>query len=85
MGLTPLVDRLSSLCDCMAGPAGAVSNYLAFGTSMDWMYVRLGVRYPLTVEVYGGRGEGKLRGETWGAEECRLCWELMTHNDSEAN
>ena len=47
----------------MAGPSGAVSNYLAFGTSMDWMYVRQGVKYPLTLEVYGGHGEGKLKGE----------------------
>ena len=60
--LGPLVDRMSGLCDCMAGPAGAVSNYLAFGTSMDYMYVRLGVQYPLTIEVYGGHEEGKLRG-----------------------
>jgi hypothetical protein len=47
----------------MAGPSGAVSNYLAFGTSMDWMYVRQGVKYPLTLEVYGGHKEGKLQGE----------------------
>lgn len=65
-GLGPFVDHLSALCDCMAGPSGAVSNYLAFGTSMDWMYVKQGVKYPMTIEVYGGQGEGKLKGE-WQA------------------
>ncbi len=45
-----------------AGPAGAVSNYLAFGTGMDFMYTQLGVPYALTYEVYGSDEAGMLRG-----------------------
>jgi hypothetical protein len=31
-----LLDAVGRLCSCRAGPAGAVSGYLAHGTSMDW-------------------------------------------------
>ena len=30
-----LVTRMGKICDCTTGPAGAVSGYLAFGSSMD--------------------------------------------------
>lgn len=33
--LPGLVGRVGRLCECVAGPAGAVSGYLAFGSSMD--------------------------------------------------
>jgi hypothetical protein len=58
--LPDLVSKVGRLCDCKAGPAGAVSGYLAFGTSMDYLYVHKRVPYPLTVEVYGGGNVGKL-------------------------
>eukprot|EP00879_Flechtneria_rotunda_P014330 GHRR01014970.1.p1 GENE.GHRR01014970.1~~GHRR01014970.1.p1 ORF type:complete len:592 (+),score=216.05 GHRR01014970.1:1670-3445(+) len=56
-----LVSKIGQLCECKAGPAGAVSGYLAFGSSMDYLYVHKKVPYPLTVEVYGGGGAGKLQ------------------------
>ncbi|GIM03502.1 hypothetical protein Vretimale_8268 [Volvox reticuliferus] len=51
--LSDLLIRSGDVCRCQAGPAGAVSNYLAFGTGMDFMYTQLGVPYALTYEVYG--------------------------------
>jgi hypothetical protein len=33
-----LMRELGRVCNCKAGPAGAVSGYLAYGTSMDYMY-----------------------------------------------
>jgi hypothetical protein len=33
--MSKLIDRLGTICGCTAGPAGAVSGYLAFGSSMD--------------------------------------------------
>eukprot|EP00775_Hariotina_reticulata_P009641 gene9641-9801_t len=59
--LPGLVDTVGRVCECMVGPAGAVSGYLAFGTSMDYTYVHKKVPYPLTVEVFGGGDIGKLR------------------------
>jgi hypothetical protein len=56
-----LVATVGRVCNCKAGPAGAVSGYLAFGSSMDFLYVAKRVPYPLTVEVYGGGGYGKLQ------------------------
>jgi hypothetical protein len=29
---------------------------------MDYMYAKLGVKYPLTIEVYGGGDPGKMKG-----------------------
>lgn len=37
-----------------------MSGYLAYGSSMDYLYVHKRVPYPLTVEVYGGDNMGKL-------------------------
>jgi len=59
--LPDLVGKVGRLCECKVGPAGAVSGYLAYGTSMDYLYVNKRVPYPLTVEVYGGGNIGKLR------------------------
>lgn len=56
-----LVATVGRICDCKVGPAGAVSGYLAFGSSMDFLYAAKRVPYPLTVEVYGGGGFGKLQ------------------------
>jgi hypothetical protein len=56
-----LVATVGRVCNCKVGPAGAVSGYLAFGSSMDFLYVAKRVPYPLTVEVYGGGGYGKLQ------------------------
>uniref|UniRef100_A0A383WP64 Peptidase M14 domain-containing protein n=1 Tax=Tetradesmus obliquus TaxID=3088 RepID=A0A383WP64_TETOB len=56
-----LVATVGRICNCKVGPAGAVSGYLAFGSSMDFLYVAKRVPYPLTVEVYGGGGFGKLQ------------------------
>jgi hypothetical protein len=58
--LPDMVAKVGRLCNCKAGPAGAVSGYLAYGTSMDYLYVHKRVPYPLTVEVYGGDNIGKL-------------------------
>eukprot|EP00798_Chlamydomonas_sp_ICE-L_P011012 gene11012-18976_t len=58
--LVDLIDIMGTLCKCTAGPAGAVSGYLAFGTGMDYMYKELKVPYALTVEV-GGANYGLLR------------------------
>lgn len=58
--LDSLVSTMGKLCNCQAGPAGAVSSYLAFGTSMDWLWTQLGTPYPLTLELYGSGSEGKL-------------------------
>lgn len=63
--LPDLMDKVGRLCQCQVGPAGAVSGYLAFGTSMDYMYVHGKVPYPLTVEVYGGGEEGRLKPGGW--------------------
>jgi hypothetical protein len=54
-----LLDRLNEQCECVIGAAGQVSGYLAFGTSMDYLYQELKVPYPLTIEVWGENGEGK--------------------------
>ncbi|KXZ54924.1 hypothetical protein GPECTOR_4g996 [Gonium pectorale] len=54
--LSDLLLKSGDVCRCMAGPAGAVSNYLAYGTGMDFMYTQLGVPYALTYEVFGGSG-----------------------------
>jgi len=59
--MAALIKQMGDLCGCIAGPAGAVSGYLAFGTSMDYMYSQLHVPYPITIEVYGGGREGKLQ------------------------
>ncbi len=59
-GMGSLMAQLGHACSCKAGPAGAVSGYLAFGTSMDYMYQVLKVPYALTVEVFGSNNEGKL-------------------------
>lgn len=59
--LPQLVAQIGRLCECKAGPAGAVSGYLAFGSSMDYVYMMKKVPYPLTVEVYGGGDIGKLQ------------------------
>ncbi|KAG2498170.1 hypothetical protein HYH03_003926 [Edaphochlamys debaryana] len=59
--LDDLLQKSGKICNCQAGPAGAVSNYLAYGTGMDFMYTQLGVPYALTYEVYGGDGAGLLR------------------------
>ena len=55
----PLLEALNVHCGCTRGPGGAASSYLAFGTSMDWMWQQLGVRYSLTFELYGTNKEGK--------------------------
>lgn len=55
--------KSGDVCRCQAGPAGAVSNYLAYGTGMDFMYTQLGVPYALTYEVYGSDNAGLLGGE----------------------
>jgi hypothetical protein len=68
--LPDLVAKVGRLCNCKAGPAGAVSGYLAFGTSMDYLYVHKRVPYPLTVEVYGGDNIGELRGIVCAAIVC---------------
>ena len=57
--LEAVLGKLNTYCQCMHGAAGAVAGYLAFGSSMDYMYSRLHVRYPLTFEVYGPDGLGK--------------------------
>lgn len=54
-----LLDRLNEHCECVSGAAGQVSGYLAYGTSMDYLYSELKVPYPLTIEVWGENGEGK--------------------------
>lgn len=33
--MSELVTKLGDICECTTGPAGAVSGYLAFGSSMD--------------------------------------------------
>lgn len=48
------------------GPAGAASNYLAYGTGMDFMYTQLGVPYALTYELYGSGNAGRLAAGAWG-------------------
>lgn len=55
-----VLEQMNVWCQCMHGPGGATAGYLAYGTSMDYMYERLHVPYPLTVEVYGPKGLGKL-------------------------
>ncbi|KAK9841020.1 hypothetical protein WJX81_006161 [Elliptochloris bilobata] len=57
--LEAVLGKLNTYCQCMHGAAGAVAGYLAYGSSMDYMYTRLQVRYPLTFEVYGPDGLGK--------------------------
>jgi hypothetical protein len=56
-----LMARIGGLCRCRAGPGGAASGYLAFGTGMDFMYAQAGVKYSLTMEVFGANQEGMLR------------------------
>lgn len=59
--MSNLLLKSGDVCRCQVGPAGAVSNYLAYGTGMDFMYTQLGVPYALTYEVYGesnGFGQG---------------------------
>eukprot|EP00201_Polytomella_parva_P018353 CAMPEP_0175051818 /NCGR_PEP_ID=MMETSP0052_2-20121109/8019_1 /TAXON_ID=51329 ORGANISM="Polytomella parva, Strain SAG 63-3" /NCGR_SAMPLE_ID=MMETSP0052_2 /ASSEMBLY_ACC=CAM_ASM_000194 /LENGTH=370 /DNA_ID=CAMNT_0016316161 /DNA_START=181 /DNA_END=1290 /DNA_ORIENTATION=- len=60
-----LLGRFVSNCQCQAGPAGAVSDYLAFGTSMDFVHTQLGVPYALTLELYGGGGAGRVSDNSW--------------------
>lgn len=59
------MSTIGTMCNCKAGPAGSVSGYLAFGSSMDFAYTQARVPYPLTVEVYGGGDFGKLRPGGW--------------------
>jgi hypothetical protein len=59
-----LLEALNTHCQCTRGAGGSASNYLAFGTSMDWMWEELRVNYSLTFELYGGNMEGK-RGVDW--------------------
>jgi hypothetical protein len=59
-----LMRDLGRVCNCKAGPAGAVSGYLAYGTSMDYMY-----------QVGGGAGRG--RAGAWQADRRAakvVCW-----------
>lgn len=60
--LDEMLQRTASVCKCQAGPAGAVSDYLAYGTSMDYMYTQLGVPYAITLELYGQGQVGMLQG-----------------------
>ncbi|KAK9805763.1 hypothetical protein WJX73_006850 [Symbiochloris irregularis] len=55
-----LLEKLNTHCECMSGPAGKVAGYLAYGTSMDYLFNDLNVQYPLTFEIYGPDGLGKL-------------------------
>ena len=55
----PVLHAMNRFCRCKAGAAGAVSGYLAFGTSMDYMMTDLKVPYPITVEVFGDHHEGR--------------------------
>ena len=60
-----LVEKMGNMCQCTTGPSGAVSGYLAYGTSMDYMYHAVHVPYPLTIEIFGGGGEGLLKPGGW--------------------
>lgn len=60
-----LVAWMNVHCQCMNGPAGEVAGYLAYGSSMDYVYSDARVSYPLTVEVYGPNGLG-----TFAAGSC---------------
>jgi len=55
-----LLKNLNVHCGCVNGAAGEVSGYLAFGSSMDYFYQELKTPYPITVEVFGPSGTGKL-------------------------
>ncbi|KAK9849119.1 hypothetical protein WJX84_010504 [Apatococcus fuscideae] len=55
-----VLDKLNIFCQCMHGAGGKVAGYLAYGTSMDYLYQELQIPYPITVEVYGPGGTGKL-------------------------
>lgn len=55
-----VLEQLNVWAQCMHGAAGSTAGYLAFGTSMDYMYDKLHIPYPLTIEVYGPEGLGKL-------------------------
>eukprot|EP00793_Prasinoderma_coloniale_P000198 PRCOL_00005708-RA len=54
-----VLHAMNRFCRCKAGAAGAVSGYLAFGTSMDYMFTEMRVPYPITVEVFGDHNEGR--------------------------
>ena len=70
LDLDDLVYDAGQLCGCQVGPAGAVSGYLAHGTSMDYLYHRLQTAYPITLEIYGP--EGRLGGGCAGCAGCRV-------------
>lgn len=52
----PLLDFLNaSYCGCPFDGAGKIGGYVVFGSSMDYLYARVGVPFALTFEVYGGQ------------------------------
>eukprot|EP00884_Botryococcus_braunii_P007354 jgi/Botrbrau1/1661/Bobra.116_2s0005.1 len=55
-----VLEKMNIFCECMNGAAGKVAGYLAFGSSMDYMYVKEHVPYSLTFEVFGPDGLGKI-------------------------
>lgn len=48
-----LFGPVQSTCRCTFGGGGEIGGYLAYGTSMDYMYAEMGINVSLTFEVYG--------------------------------
>eukprot|EP00232_Nephroselmis_pyriformis_P015598 CAMPEP_0182897172 /NCGR_PEP_ID=MMETSP0034_2-20130328/26728_1 /TAXON_ID=156128 /ORGANISM="Nephroselmis pyriformis, Strain CCMP717" /LENGTH=348 /DNA_ID=CAMNT_0025031075 /DNA_START=162 /DNA_END=1204 /DNA_ORIENTATION=+ len=54
-----LGELLDNYCDCLWGPGGQASNYVACGTGVDYVGIELETPYSLTFEVYGWDNEGR--------------------------
>ncbi|KAL3139931.1 hypothetical protein ABBQ38_004221 [Trebouxia sp. C0009 RCD-2024] len=76
-----VLEQMNVWCQCMHGVGGAVAGYLAYGTSMDYMYERLHIPYPLTFEVYGPNDLGKL---TAGGHPRKLAQQQPQHEQNGA-
>merc|ERR1719164_407102 len=48
-------------CNCEAGAAGTKLPYLSPGTSVDYMFDKLGVDYSFAFEIYDGNSKGGFR------------------------
>jgi len=58
-------------CNCGCGPSGSLVGYKSPGTSLDYMYDVLGVKFSMAVEIFDGLDSGPLGYKSSGFVESR--------------
>merc|ERR1719343_1001239 len=60
-----LKDVDATHCECPFGAAGKEVGYPCPGTSVDWVYDKLGAQYSFAFEIWGSPAESKSLKERW--------------------